>query len=135
MVTPHAQEFALLFDHDVEEVMADPIHALSEVQAYFPHTVVLKGAPTLTLCSTGEIVINSTGNPGMATAGSGDVLSGVIGTLLSQGYGADEAAVMGVWLHGLAGDLARRRYGAPGMASTHILEQIPLALAEFDIIT
>ena len=134
VITPHAQEFALLFDHDVEEVMADPVCALSEVQAYFPHTVVLKGAPTLTLLSTGEIVINSTGNPGMATAGSGDVLSGVIGTLLSQGYGADEAAVMGVWLHGLAGDRARRCCGAPGMTSAHILEQLPLALAEFDII-
>ncbi|MQY63251.1 MAG: NAD(P)H-hydrate dehydratase [Calditrichaeota bacterium] len=135
VVTPHAQEFALLFDHDLKEVMADPVCALSEVQAYFPHTVVLKGAPTLTLLSTGEIVINSTGNPGMATAGSGDVLSGVIGTLLSQGYSADEAAIMGVWLHGLAGDLARQRYGAPGMTSSHILEQLPLALAEFDIIT
>ncbi len=135
VVTPHAREFALLFDHDLQEVTANPVRALSEVQAYFPHTVVLKGAPTLTLLSTGEIVINSTGNPGMATAGSGDVLSGVIGTLLSQGYGADEAAVMGVWLHGLAGDLARRCYGAPGMTSSHILEQLPLALAEFDIIT
>ncbi|UCH63849.1 MAG: NAD(P)H-hydrate dehydratase [Fidelibacterota bacterium] len=134
IVTPHAQEFALLFDHDLQEVMADPICALSEVQAYFPHTVVLKGAPTLTLLSTGEIVVNSTGNPGMATAGSGDVLSGVIGTLLSQGYSADEAAVMGVWLHGLAGDLARRCYGTPGITSSHILEQLPLALAEFDII-
>ena len=131
-VTPHAREFALLFDHDLSEVMADPVGALSEVRAYFPHTVVLKGAPTLTLRSTGEIVVNSTGNPGMATAGSGDVLSGVIGTLLSQGYSADEAAVMGVWLHGKAGDRARQRYGAPGMTSLHILEQLPLAFREFD---
>jgi len=132
VVTPHAREFALLFDHDLEEVIADPVRALREVQAYFPHTVVLKGAPTLTLLSSGEIIVNSTGNPGMATAGSGDVLSGVIGTLLSQEYSADEAAIMGVWLHGQAGDMARRRYGAPGMTSLHILEQLPLALAEFD---
>ena len=135
VVTPHAREFALLFDHDLQEVTADPVRALSEVQAYFPHTVVLKGAPTMALLSTGEIVVNSTGNPGMATAGSGDVLSGVIGTLLSQGYSADEAAVMGVWLHGLAGDLARRCHGAAGMASTHILEYLAPALAEFDVVS
>ncbi|MBA7482786.1 Bifunctional NAD(P)H-hydrate repair enzyme Nnr [subsurface metagenome] len=135
VVTPHAREFALLFDHDLQEVTADPVRALSEVQAYFPHTVVLKGAPTLTLLSSGEIVVNSTGNPGMATAGSGDVLSGVIGTLLSQGYSADEAAVMGVWLHGLAGDLARRCHSAAGMASTHILEYLAPALAEFDVVS
>ncbi|MFB0516122.1 MAG: NAD(P)H-hydrate dehydratase [Candidatus Neomarinimicrobiota bacterium] len=132
VVTPHAREFALLFDHDLEAVMADPVSALREVQAYFPHTVVLKGAPTLTLLTSGEIVVNSTGNPGMATAGSGDVLSGVIGTLLSQGYSSDEAATMGVWLHGWAGDEVRQRYGAAGMTSLHILEQLPLALAEFD---
>ncbi|MFC1543012.1 NAD(P)H-hydrate dehydratase [Candidatus Neomarinimicrobiota bacterium] len=135
VVTPHAREFALLFDHDLEDVMADPVCALSEVQAYFPHTVVLKGAPTLTLLSSGGIVVNSTGNPGMATAGSGDVLSGVIGTLLSQGYSADEAALMGVWLHGLAGDLARCKYGASGMTSTHILECLAPALAEFDVVS
>ncbi len=133
VVTPHAREFALLFDHDLQEVVADPVAALSEVRSYFHHTVVLKGAPTLTLLSTGAIVVNSTGNPGMAAAGSGDVLSGIIGTLLSQGYGADDAAIMGVWIHGMAGDLARRHHGAPGMASSHILEYLPLALADFDV--
>ncbi|UCD38005.1 MAG: NAD(P)H-hydrate dehydratase [Fidelibacterota bacterium] len=131
VVTPHAKEFAQLFDHDLEEVMSNPVRVLSEVRNYFHHTVVLKGAPTLTLLSTGEIVVNSTGNPGMATAGSGDVLSGIIGTLLAQGYTADEAATMGVWLHGSAGDRAGRLYGTPGMTSLHILEQLPLTLAEF----
>lgn len=132
VITPHAKEFARLFDHDVEDVSANPVKALSEVRSYFPHTVVLKGAPTVTLFSTGDIVINTTGNPGLATAGSGDVLSGMIGTFLSQEYRADEAASMGVWLHGYAGDLARQRYGAPGMTSLHLLEQLPHALAEFD---
>ena len=132
VITPHAKEFARLFDHEAEEVSANPVKALSEVRSYFPHTVVLKGSPTVTLLSTGEIVINETGNAGLATAGSGDVLSGVIGTFLSQGYGADEAASMGVWLHGYAGDLTRRQFGAPGMTSIHLLEQLPFALAEFD---
>ncbi len=132
VLTPHAQEFAQLFDHDLEEVMHDPAGVLSEVRSYFHHTVVLKGAPTLTLLSTGDIVINGTGNPGMATAGSGDVLSGIIGTFLSQNYSPDEAAMMGVWIHGRAGDLAREAVGAPGMSALHILDQLPAALAQFD---
>ena len=85
----------------------------------------------MVLLSNGDIVINSSGNPGMATAGSGDVLSGVIGTFLSQGYSADEAALMGVWLHGRAGDLAAEQMGTPGMTATDLLQHVPLALAEF----
>ncbi|MEE9162470.1 MAG: NAD(P)H-hydrate dehydratase [Candidatus Neomarinimicrobiota bacterium] len=132
VVTPHAMEFAELFHHDLATVLADPLGVLQQIRADFPHVVVLKGAPTLTLLSTGKVVVNSSGNPGMATAGSGDVLSGVIGTFLSQGYSADEAAIMGVWLHGRAGDLARRRYGAQGLTSAHLLDSLPGALREFD---
>ncbi|MCK4579649.1 MAG: NAD(P)H-hydrate dehydratase [Candidatus Marinimicrobia bacterium] len=132
VLTPHAQEFAELFDHELDEVMADPVGVLGEVRSYFPHTVVLKGAPTLTLLSTGDIVVNSTGNPGMATAGSGDILSGVIGTLLSQAYDPDEAAMLGVWMHGRAGDLARARYGMSAMTSRHILKMLPRAFTEFN---
>lgn len=135
VLTPHAREFADLFDYDLKEVMANPVTVLSAVRTYFPHTVVLKGAPTMTLLSSGEIVVNSTGNPGMATAGSGDVLSGVIGTLLSQGQVPDDAAMMGVWIHGRAGDLARQRYGASGMTALHILDHLPPALKEFDPIS
>ncbi|MFC1481500.1 NAD(P)H-hydrate dehydratase [Candidatus Neomarinimicrobiota bacterium] len=132
VITPHAREFALLFDHDLQDVKDNPVGALMEVRNYFHHTVVLKGAPTITLLSTGDIVLNSTGNEGMATAGSGDVLSGIIGTLLSQGVRADEAAIMGVWLHGRAGDLARDVVGTAGMTAHEIQEFIPAALKEFD---
>lgn len=132
VVTPHAREFADLFHVDLTAVLADPLAVLRQTRADFPHVVVLKGSPTLTLLSTGKVVVNSSGNPGMATAGSGDVLSGVIGTFLSQGYSADEAAIMGVWLHGRAGDLARLQYGAQGLTSAHLLDSLPLALREFD---
>ncbi len=132
VLTPHAQEFASLFDHELEEVMSDPAGVLAEVRSYFPHTVVLKGAPTLTLLSSGDIVINSTGNPGMATAGSGDVLSGIIGTFLSQNYSPDEAAIMGVFIHGRAGDLAREEVGVSGMNAVRILGHLPAALARYD---
>ncbi|MCH7939114.1 MAG: NAD(P)H-hydrate dehydratase [Candidatus Marinimicrobia bacterium] len=132
VLTPHAQEFASLFDHELQEVMDDPAGVLAEVRSYFPHTVVLKGAPTLTLLSTGDIIINSTGNPGMATAGSGDVLSGIIGTFLSQNYSPDEAAIMGVFIHGRGGDLARAEVGVSGMNALQILEHLPAALARYD---
>ncbi|MCH7497282.1 MAG: NAD(P)H-hydrate dehydratase [Candidatus Marinimicrobia bacterium] len=132
VLTPHAQEFAQLFGVELREVQDDPVGVLEQVHARIACTVVLKGAPTLTLLSTGSVVVNSTGNPGLATAGSGDVLSGVIGTFLSQGYSADDAALMGVWLHGRAGDLARASLGAQGLTSPNLLEQLPLALAEFD---
>lgn len=135
VLTPHAKEFAQLFDFDLSEVMADPVGILSVVRSYFSQTVVLKGAPTLILLSTGDIVVNSTGNPGMATAGSGDVLSGVIGTFLSQGYSADEAAMMGVWLHGKAGDIAREMHGAAGLTSLHLLNNLSTAFSEMDIAT
>ena len=133
VLTPHVAEFADLFDHDLKEVIADPIGALHEVRSYFHQTVVLKGAPTLVLLSSGEIVVNSTGNPGMATAGAGDVLSGVIGTFLSQGYSANDAALLGVWLHGRAADLAAAQAGLPGITSTHIMSHLPHALAPFGV--
>ncbi len=132
VITPHAGEFALLFDHDLQDVIVNPVGALMEVRNYFQHTVVLKGAPTIILLPSGDIVLNTTGNEGMATAGSGDVLSGIIGTFLSQGMRADEAALMGVWLHGRAGDLARAVVGAAGMTAQEILACIPVALKDFD---
>ena len=92
-------------------------------------TLVLKGRNTL-VGKKGEIWTNDTGNPGMATAGSGDVLSGVIGALLAQGLDAWDAARLGVWLHGRAGDLVAARVGAPLMIATDILDEMPRALAE-----
>ncbi len=92
-------------------------------------TLVLKGKNTL-VGKKGEIWTNDTGNPGMATAGSGDVLSGVIGALLAQGLDAWDAARLGVWLHGRAGDLVAARVGAPLMIATDVLDEMPRAIAE-----
>ncbi|GBF76562.1 putative bifunctional ADP-dependent NAD(P)H-hydrate dehydratase/NAD(P)H-hydrate epimerase, partial [Paenibacillus sp. 598K] len=76
--------------------------------------VVLKGARTVCAAPTGEVYVNPTGNPGMATGGTGDVLAGVIGGLLAQGLPPLTAAVLGVYLHGAAGDAAARRRMSPG---------------------
>ena len=90
--------------------------------------VVLKGHPTVVAGPEGKIFINSTGNAGMATAGSGDVLAGIIVGLLAQKVDLLNAARLGVYIHGLAGDLAREEKGELGMIAGDILHMVPQAL-------
>ena len=94
--------------------------------------LVLKGARTVTASPDGRIWINSSGNPGMATGGSGDVLTGVVAGLLAQGLDALRSAAAGAFLHGLAGDLAARRKGLRGLLAGDILSFLPEALAEVE---
>ena len=84
--------------------------------------VVVKGPHSAVISPDGQAAFNTTGNPGMATGGSGDVLTGLLTGLLASGYGAYEAARMGVWLHGRAGDIAASRYGQNGMNSRDIAD-------------
>ena len=86
--------------------------------------VVLKGAHTTVAMPNGTIFFNTTGNPGMATAGSGDVLTGIILSLLAQRYSPEEAAVLGVYLHGLAGDLAAEEIGQEALIASDITEHL-----------
>jgi NAD(P)H-hydrate epimerase len=76
------------------------------------------------------VFINSTGNPGMASGGTGDVLTGMIGSLLAQGYSASQAACLGVYLHGLAGDLAAQEKGEIAMIAGDLIDKIPQAFKE-----
>ena len=89
--------------------------------------VVVKGPHSAVISPVGQAAFNTTGNPGMATGGSGDVLTGLLTGLLASGYGAYEAARMGVWLHGRAGDAAALRYGENSMNSQDIAACIPEA--------
>ncbi len=89
--------------------------------------MVLKGAPTVIAGPSGNIWINTTGNSGMATAGSGDVLAGLIAGLLAQGLLPENAAALGVWLHGLAGDLARENKTEYCLLAGDILDNLPAA--------
>jgi ADP-dependent NAD(P)H-hydrate dehydratase / NAD(P)H-hydrate epimerase len=89
--------------------------------------VILKGAHTCITTPAGEAYFNSTGNPGMAKGGSGDVLTGILTGLLAQGYSPLEACLLGVYLHGLAGDLAAESLGIDGMIATDIINSIPKA--------
>ncbi len=87
--------------------------------------VVIKGAFSAVVCPGGDVFLNPTGNPGMATAGSGDVLTGIILSLLAQGYASLDAARLGVYIHGLAGDIAAERLGYEGVIASDIVESVP----------
>ncbi len=86
--------------------------------------VVCKGHPTVICFSNGDVALNETGNPGMATAGAGDVLTGIITALLARGYSPREAARMGVWLHGMAGDLAAEELGQESMVAGDLVSHL-----------
>jgi NAD(P)H-hydrate epimerase len=92
--------------------------------------IILKGANTSVTFPDGKCLFNSTGNPGMATAGSGDVLLGMVLSLLAQGYSPEEAAVNGVFLHGLAGDLARNKSGESSLIASDIIDNIGIAFGK-----
>lgn len=105
ILTPHPAEAARLLGTTVAQVQADRTAAVRKIRAIFGATVVLKGHKTLVASPDTEIYVNESGNAGLATAGSGDVLGGIIGSLLAQGVPVFEAACAGVWLHGAAADV------------------------------
>jgi hydroxyethylthiazole kinase-like uncharacterized protein yjeF len=122
ILTPHPGEMARLLGVPVHEVQRDRI-ALSRRFA-FQHglTLVLKGARTVCATPEGVVYVNTTGNPGMATAGAGDVLAGMLGSLLAQGLSAAQAASLGVYLHGAAGDrAAAQRFTAGSLLASDII--------------
>lgn len=126
IITPHIGEFDRLFgEHKSSEAR---LNKALEMAKYYNIIIVLKGHHTATIRPTGRIFFNSTGNPGMATAGSGDVLTGVITAFLAQGYRPENAAFIGVFIHGLAGDMAAEKFGEFGMTSSDITDNIGRAI-------
>ena len=129
ILTPHTGEFAALTGVDAARADARRVEAARDAARALRSIVVLKGAPTITATPGGEAYVNSSGNPGMATVGSGDVLTGVIAGMLAQGAGAEPASWGGVFVHGKAGDIARERFGMRGMIATDIAEAVGHAIA------
>ncbi len=129
VLTPHTGEFAVLTGGDAREADTFRIAAAHGAARHFGSVVVLKGAPTVTASPGGSVMINSTGNPGMATIGSGDVLTGIIAGFIAQGIPAERAACAGVFAHGLAGDIAAGRFGMRSMVATDIGSSIAGAIS------
>jgi NAD(P)H-hydrate epimerase len=127
ILTPHTGELARLTGLSAGEIERNRVQVARKAAKRFGVTLVLKGAPTVTVSGKGDLFVNSTGNPGMATAGSGDVLSGIIGALWAQGLGSAEAAYSGVYLHGRAGDLAGAMVGEKGLMAMDIYDNLPRA--------
>ncbi len=126
ILTPHPGEFSRLSGVAAADIQARREEVSIEFAQKFGGVLVIKGNGTL-VCDGQRLYQNTTGNPGMATAGSGDVLSGVIAALWAQGLPAFEAAQLGVYLHGLAGDLARDQLGETSLTAADLLDYLPKA--------
>lgn len=128
VVTPHPGEMARLLKLATKEIQENREKIAMDFSKEYSVTVVLKGKNTVVASQNGEKYINMTGNPGMATAGSGDVLSGVIGSLIGQGIDTYEAAKLGVYIHGLAGDISSNEKSEYGVIASDIQDNIPYAI-------
>jgi NAD(P)H-hydrate epimerase len=130
ILTPHPGEMARLSGHSVADIQSDRIghaRAFAERHQVF---VVLKGAATVIAQPDGIVFINATGNPGMASGGMGDVLTGLIAGLITQGMQASAAARAGVYLHGLAADRLAKEKGPFGYLATEVMNTLPETMGE-----
>lgn len=124
ILTPHPGEMARLTGLSTAEVQKDRLAAVELAWRHWQAIVVLKGARTLIAAGENSFYFNPTGNPGMATGGSGDVLAGLIGALLAQGLSPERAAAAGTWLHGRAGDLAREDMGELALTAEDVVHYL-----------
>ena len=126
VLTPHPGEAGRLLGVSSTDIQNDRLGSVAALTAKFGCAVVLKGARTLVASPGRPTAVVPTGNSGMATAGSGDVLAGLIGSLLGQGCPPPDAALLGAWLHGAAGDLAASEIGKIGLRATDFASRIPV---------
>jgi NAD(P)H-hydrate epimerase len=128
ILTPHPGEMARLINSTQDVVQTRRVDFAKEFAQKYNVILVLKGFHTVIASPLGLVSINPTGNPGMATAGMGDVLTGMISSLVAQGMDLYDAACCGVYLHGLAGDIAKEKYTEYGLIASDVIESIPLAI-------
>ncbi len=122
LLTPHPKEFERLFGKTANDFERTELAQQKSIELNC--VIVLKGHHTFIACPNGNAYFNNTGNAGMATAGSGDVLTGILTGLLAQGYNTEEAAILGVYLHGLAGDIAAQQLSQEAMLAGDIIDHI-----------
>lgn len=131
VLTPHPGEFARLMNTSTAQVQANRLNTAIGFASQWNVVLVLKGQHTI-VTDGGRVFVNGTGNPGMATGGTGDVLTGLISALIAQGMTAFDAAVLGTWAHGRAGDLAADAVGMTALCATDVLSYLPAALREVE---
>lgn len=130
ILTPHVKEFSRISKEPVSKI-AENVPKMAAAYAKEQHCVcVLKDAPSAVGDGQGNVWVNTTGNCGMSTGGSGDVLTGIIAGLLAQKTEPLQAALLGVWLHGRAGDLAAEKEGTYGLMARHLIEYLPDAMGD-----
>jgi NAD(P)H-hydrate epimerase len=130
ILTPHPGEMARLLKATNAEIQSNRLEVARSFATEHKCYLVLKGANTVIAAPDGRAWINSSGNPGMASGGMGDVLTGVIGGLLAQGYPPEEACCLGVFLHGYAGDVAAEEKGEAGILARDLIKRLPRGLRD-----
>ena len=129
ILTPHPGEMARLSGLTTAQVQSDRIDVASEFSKHYGVYLILKGARSVISTPAGEISVNTTGNPGMASGGTGDVLTGVVGGLLAQGLQPADACKLGAFAHGAAGDLVADEIGEAGLTAGDLADTLPEALS------
>ncbi|MCR4393360.1 MAG: NAD(P)H-hydrate dehydratase [Dehalococcoidales bacterium] len=130
ILTPHAGEMSRLTGKHIDEIQKNRLRVAKEAAEAWRQTVVLKGAYTVIAALDGQIRVSPFANPGLATAGTGDVLAGTIAGLLAQGLSPFAAAICGVYLHGKAGEIIKGRLGDTGMVASDLLPVLPIVIHE-----
>ena len=128
VLTPHPGEMSRLINLSTKEVQANRLNIARTFATQHRCYLILKGARTVIAAPDGRVWLNPTGNPGMASGGMGDVLSGIIGGLLAQGYPPEEACCLGVFLHGAAADCFARERGEAGLLARDVIDNLPGSL-------
>ncbi len=128
VVTPHPGELARMISKSISDIQKDRIGLATRLAREWDNTVVLKGAHTVVASPDGKVMLSPFANPGLASGGTGDVLSGAIAGLLAQGVGFFDSSALGVYLHGMAGELVRSELGDTGMIAEDLLPALPQSI-------
>ncbi len=130
ILTPHPGEMSRLCGLSIDEIQADRLGITRQFAAEWHQTIVLKGAYTVIATTDGRCRVSPFANPGLASAGTGDVLAGVIAGLVAQGLAPFDAASLGVYLHGAAGEMVKEKMGDAGMIASDLLPALPLTIKQ-----